>query len=106
MATERRRVRPAVILVALAAGACARPGYMYTGSFVAHPTPGYCQSLGQMYDVSAQQCTPLAPPPPVAQMPPPAYPPAYGPPAYGPPPAYPPPAYTPPPVAQAPPPAA
>ena len=93
-----------MILVALAAGACARPGYMYdTGSFVPHPTPGYCQSLGQMYDVAAQQCTPLAPPPAVAQMPPPAYPPA---PAYGPPPppAYRP-AYAPPPIAQAQPPA-
>jgi hypothetical protein len=93
-----------VILVALAAGACAPAGYMYeTGSFIPHPTPAYCQSQGQMYDVGAQRCSTLAPPPPVAQLPP-AYPPAYAAQAY-PPPAYTPPtapsqapAYTPPPA--------
>jgi hypothetical protein len=55
-------VRHAVILVALTAGACAQPGYMYdTGSFVQHPRPEFCASRGQMLDPNTLECvTPAA----------------------------------------------
>jgi len=53
-----------VILVALAASACAQPGYMYdTGSFVQHPRPEFCASRGQVLDPTTLQCvTPAQPP--------------------------------------------
>jgi hypothetical protein len=60
-------MRRTVILVALAASACAPPGYMYdTGSFVPHPRPEFCASRGQQYDYSTGQCVP-PPSPPAAE---------------------------------------
>jgi hypothetical protein len=57
-----------VILVALALGACAQPGYMYdTGSFVQHPKPELCLSRGQMLDPITLQCVTPPPPPPPTQ---------------------------------------
>jgi hypothetical protein len=55
-------MRHGVILVALAAGACAQPGYMYdTGSFVQHPRPGFCSSRGQAFDPNTLDCVAQAP---------------------------------------------
>ena len=55
-----------VVLIALAASACAPAGFV-SNSVSSHPTPGYCQSIGQWYDVAAQKCT--VPSQPVAQIP-------------------------------------
>ncbi len=57
-----------MILVALTAGACAQPGYMYdTGSFVQHPRPEFCASHGQVLNPNMSDCVTQA-----AAKPPPA----------------------------------
>jgi hypothetical protein len=62
-------VRRFVILVALAAGACAQPGYMYdTGSFIQHPRPELCASRGQVLDPNTLDCVTPPPPPPPTPM--------------------------------------
>lgn len=67
---ERCRVRHAVILVALAASACAPPGYVYdTGNFIhPHPTPALCASRGQMLDAATEACVMPPPPPPLTPV--------------------------------------
>jgi len=58
-----------VILVALAVGACAQPGYMYdTGSFVQHPRPEFCTSRGQVLDPNSLDCVTPPPSPPPTPM--------------------------------------
>lgn len=51
-------VRHVVILVAMALGAGAQPGYMYdVGNFThPHPTPALCASRGQVLDMSIEDC--------------------------------------------------
>lgn len=57
-------MRNFAILVALAVGGCAQPGYVYeVGNFVRpHPTQSLCASRGQVLDMTVEDC--VTPPPP------------------------------------------
>lgn len=62
-------MRHAVILVALALGACTQPGYTYdVGSLTPHPTIGTCASHGQVLDPNTRDCATPPPPPPPTPM--------------------------------------